>query len=42
MIAALRSRIAAVLPPRDQLPAMVAGYALLAAAFAAVITGKLP
>ena len=42
MSAALRQRLRDAFPPRDQLPAMVAGYALLAAAFAAVITAKLP
>ena len=42
MIAALCNRLAAVMPPRDQLPAMIACYALLAAAYAAVITAKLP
>lgn len=42
MIAALCNRLAAVMPPRRQWPAMIAGYALIAAAYAAVITAKLP
>ena len=39
---ALLQRLYAAMPPRRQWPAMLAGYALIAAAYAAVITAKLP